>query len=207
MHSSVSWKSLCRSECNKTSHHARPERRLARAPASSFTRTTLDVRREPHSPSTSGCRLPASDHVVHSPLCTFTALRHACSSQKQVCRASSPDDRMPAAPAVPPATPEALLQLGVVPPERPVPQRRPAPGPVESGDYQPGDLLGGKYRVVETMGRGGSGVTYKVVAMPDNSDCLLRYLLGDFLGPSQGAEGRGRRCTWRSISHFLGFRV
>ena len=30
------------------------------------------------------------------------------------------------------------------------------------GDYQVGDVLGGEYTVVETLGRGSSGVTYKV---------------------------------------------
>ena len=32
-----------------------------------------------------------------------------------------------------------------------------------AGDYKPGDILGGKYTVVETLGRGSSGVTYKVL--------------------------------------------
>lgn len=31
-----------------------------------------------------------------------------------------------------------------------------------AGDYKAGDVLGGKYTVVETLGRGSSGVTYKV---------------------------------------------
>ena len=30
-----------------------------------------------------------------------------------------------------------------------------------TGDYQPGDVLGAQYTVVETLGRGSSGVTYK----------------------------------------------
>lgn len=30
------------------------------------------------------------------------------------------------------------------------------------GDYRPGDILGGKYEVLEVMGRGSNGVTYKV---------------------------------------------
>lgn len=31
-----------------------------------------------------------------------------------------------------------------------------------AGDYSAGDLLGGKYRVQEVIGRGSSGVTYRV---------------------------------------------
>ena len=31
-----------------------------------------------------------------------------------------------------------------------------------AGDYQPGDLLEGKYSVISVMGRGSNGVTYKV---------------------------------------------
>jgi hypothetical protein len=29
------------------------------------------------------------------------------------------------------------------------------------GDYKPGDVLGGKYKVVDVMGRGSNGITYK----------------------------------------------
>ena len=32
-----------------------------------------------------------------------------------------------------------------------------------AGDYKSGDVLGGKFTVVETLGRGSSGVTYKVL--------------------------------------------
>ena len=32
-----------------------------------------------------------------------------------------------------------------------------------AGNYKPGDVLGGKYTVLETLGRGSSGVTYKVL--------------------------------------------
>lgn len=32
-----------------------------------------------------------------------------------------------------------------------------------AGDYKPGDVLGGRYTVVETLGRGSSGITYKVL--------------------------------------------
>ncbi len=39
---------------------------------------------------------------------------------------------------------------------------------VWSGDYRAGDVLGGKYTVLEVMGRGSNGVTYKVRA---DSDC------------------------------------
>ena len=57
-----------------------------------------------------------------------------------------------------------------------------------AGDFQPGDVLGGQYTVVETLGRGSNGVTYKVNglhpysqgtghAMPqhtyDNGSCIL----------------------------------
>ena len=31
-----------------------------------------------------------------------------------------------------------------------------------AGDYQPGDVLGGKYKVQGVMGRGSNGVTYRV---------------------------------------------
>ncbi len=31
-----------------------------------------------------------------------------------------------------------------------------------AGDFKAGDILGGAYTVVETLGRGSSGVTYKV---------------------------------------------
>ena len=31
-----------------------------------------------------------------------------------------------------------------------------------AGDYKPGDVLGSKYTIIETLGRGSSGVTYKV---------------------------------------------
>ena len=33
---------------------------------------------------------------------------------------------------------------------------------MDAGDYQAGDVLGGKYTVVETLGRGSRGVPYKV---------------------------------------------
>ena len=31
-----------------------------------------------------------------------------------------------------------------------------------AGDYQPGDVLGGKYKVLGVMGRGSNGITYRV---------------------------------------------
>ena len=34
---------------------------------------------------------------------------------------------------------------------------------ITAGDYKAGDVLGGKYTVAETLGRGSSGVTYKVI--------------------------------------------
>ncbi len=34
--------------------------------------------------------------------------------------------------------------------------------PLCAGDYRAGDVLGGKYTVLEVMGRGSNGVTYKV---------------------------------------------
>lgn len=40
-------------------------------------------------------------------------------------------------------------------------QRQSRSAPLGTGDYQPGDVLGGTYSVVETLGRGSSGVTYK----------------------------------------------
>jgi len=43
--------------------------------------------------------------------------------------------------------------------------------PATMGDYQPGDLLGGKYIVRELLGRGSTGATYKV--LPVRTPCNL----------------------------------
>ncbi|CAK0784475.1 hypothetical protein CVIRNUC_007679 [Coccomyxa viridis] len=48
-------------------------------------------------------------------------------------------------------------------------------GPVWTGDYQPGDVLGGKYKVQGVMGRGSNGVTYRAEG-PDGQVVAVKAL-------------------------------
>ena len=44
-----------------------------------------------------------------------------------------------------------------------------------AGDYRPGDVVGGKYEVVDIMGRGSNGVTYKALD-PDGRAVAVKAL-------------------------------
>ncbi len=45
----------------------------------------------------------------------------------------------------------------------------------DAGDYRPGDVVGGKYEVVDIMGRGSNGVTYKALG-PDGRAVAVKAL-------------------------------
>ena len=52
-----------------------------------------------------------------------------------------------------------------------------------TGDYSPGDVLGEKYTIIEIIGRGSNGVTYKVTSLTwslDVSECRPVRHLHDF---------------------------
>ena len=44
-----------------------------------------------------------------------------------------------------------------------------------TGDYSPGDVLGEKYTIIETIGRGSNGVTYKVTSHTDFMNVLKSH--------------------------------
>ena len=45
----------------------------------------------------------------------------------------------------------------------------------DAGDYRPGDVVGGKYEVVDIMGRGSNGVTYRALG-PDGRAVAVKAL-------------------------------
>lgn len=116
--------------------------------------------------------------------------RHSRGSRSPVPRLALPGSRLP----LPGASSRARQGQQGCPrllPPAPLPARRSAvaaatgqdgaerpnggslPG---QADFKPGTLLGGKYAVVELLGRGGNGVTYRCTNTADGSDVAVKCL-------------------------------